>query len=573
MCNEDGSVWVVFNGEIYNFIELRRELEGHGHVFKSNSDTEVIAHGYEQWDEDVVGRLRGMFAIAAWDERRQKLLLARDRVGIKPLYYTTTRSALLFASELKAILSHPSAPHDINPRAIDRFLTYYYVPGRETLIEGIQKLEPGHLLTVADGAMVKRRYWDLEFRRDPRWKSLEDAEESLRELLQTTVKDHMISDVPVGVLLSGGVDSTAVVRYAVEQTTRPISTFTVGFDGANVADERPYARIAANRYGTRHHEITFAALDFREFLSKYVWHMEEPVCEPPAVALYFVARLAREQSVKVLLSGEGGDEAFAGYETYPNLLMFERLKTALGPARGLLRGALATANQVGCRRAGRYKELVDKTFPEYYQSRTATSMTPFTRSHAYLYKREFADHVRMTPEDEVLVRLFKGSNRSVLDQMLYVDTKTWLPDDLLLKADKMTMATSVELRVPLLDHRVLEFAASLPPEFKVKGRFTKRILNRALERDVPPEILKRKKAGFPVPYEAWLTTDLRDFVWDTLMGSDTFTGEYLQKEEVRRLLTNGSIHRATAKDVFSLLILEMWHRQFGGSATRQLGVA
>ena len=562
MSNEDGTVWVVYNGEIYNFPELRTELEASGHTFKSGSDTEVIVHLYEEFGTKMVERLRGMFAFALWDERKQLLLLARDRVGIKPLYYVNTGTALVFGSEIKSLLVDPSVERRVNPRAIDRFLTYYYLPGEETLFEGIYKLDPGHYLTVHKGRVTKRRYWDLRFETSPRWTRFDEAVEALQTLLRDTVKDHMISDVPVGVLLSGGVDSTGILRYAVEQTKKRISTFTVGFAGEDFADERPYARLAAQHYGTLHHEITINAKDFYDFLPKYVWHMEEPVCEPPAVALYFVSRLARESSVKVLLSGEGGDEAFGGYQTYRNLLLLEGLKSAFGSAKGLLRLGLKTLGQVGWKRVKRYGGFVDLPLSQYYLSRTSAPDTPFNRLKNVLYKKDFLESLD-EPSDEPTRRLFKQlDGLPLLHQLLYVDTKTWLPDDLLVKADKMTMATSVELRVPLLDFQVLEFAASLPPHFKVRGLSTKRILKAALRDSVPPAILKRKKAGFPVPYDRWLRKELREFVFETILDKSSAVRAYFSDKGLLQLLEAHQRGEGSSQEVFSLLVLELWHQQF-----------
>ena len=562
MSNEDGTVWVVYNGEIYNFPELRTELEARGHIFKSDTDTEVIVHLYEELGTELVKRLRGMFAFALWDERKQFLLLARDRVGIKPLYYVNTGRALVFGSEIKSLLVDPSVERRVNPRAIDRFLTYYYLPGEETLFEGIYKLDPGHYLTVQNGRVAKRRYWDLRFETSPRWTRFDEAVEALQTLLRDTVKDHMISDVPVGVLLSGGVDSTGILRYAVEQTQKKISTFTVGFAGEDFADERPYARLAAQHYGTLHHEITINAKDFYDFLPKYVWHMEEPVCEPPAVALYFVSRLARESSVKVLLSGEGGDEAFGGYQTYRNLLLLEGLKSAFGPAKGLLRLGLKALGQVGWKRVKRYGNLVNLPLSQYYLSRTAAPDTPFNRLKHVLYKKDFLDSLD-EPSDEPTHGLFKQLyGLPLLHQLLLVDTKTWLPDDLLVKADKMTMATSVELRVPLLDFQVLEFAASLPPHFKVQGWSTKRILKAALKDSVPPAILKRKKTGFPVPYDRWLRKELKDFVFETILDKNSALSAYFCDEALLKLLQAHQRGEGGSQEVFSLLVLELWHQQF-----------
>jgi asparagine synthase (glutamine-hydrolysing) len=334
LSNEDGTVWVTFNGEIYNFRELRASLQARGHVFRTDSDTEVIVHLYEDYGEDCVTHLKGMFAFAVWDERGRRLFLARDRVGIKPLYYARTATSLLFASEIKALLEDPALPRRFDPRAIDRFLTYYYLPGEGTLFEGIQRLAPGHSLTVADGRVTVRQYWDIDFAATAYSGNFDDAVHSLRGLLDRTVAGHLMSDVPVGVLLSGGVDSTGMLRYAADHCSTPVRTFTIGFAGQRFADERPYARLAAQHFGAEHHEMTLDAAQFSELLPLYAWHMEEPVCEPPAIALYAVSQLARQQSVKVLLSGEGGDEAFGGYNKYAYLLALETAKSLLGPARG-----------------------------------------------------------------------------------------------------------------------------------------------------------------------------------------------------------------------------------------------
>lgn len=563
MSNEDGTVWVVYNGEIYNFPELRTELQSRGHEFKSTTDTEVIIHLYEEMGLESVARLRGMFAFALWDERKQFLLLARDRVGIKPIYYTNTGKALVFASEIKALLADRSVVRRVNLRAIDRFLTYHYLPGNETLFEGIHKLDPGHYLTVHHAQTAVQQYWDLRFAASPKWKRFDEAVEALRSLLRRTVKDHMISDVPVGVLLSGGVDSTGVLRYAVEEANKPIHTFTMGFANKQVTDERPYARLAAQRYGTIHQEISMSANEFRDFLPKYVWHMEEPICEPPAVALYFVSHLARDSSVKVLLSGEGGDEAFGGYQNYRNLLLLEWLKSAFGPAKSLLRVGLQAFGQVGWKRIGRYGELIDLPLSHYYLSRTASPYTAFNRLKPLLYTKEFKKALGGHTSGKPTFTLFEHvGDQTVLNRMLYVDTKTWLPDDLLVKADKMTMATSVELRVPLLDFQVLEFAASLPTRFKVFGWSTKKILKSALRDSVPQELLERRKTGFPVPYGDWLREELREFVESILLDPRTLGRGYFNTTEIEGIVASNGKDGRYPKEVFSLLILELWQRKF-----------
>jgi asparagine synthase (glutamine-hydrolysing) len=563
MSNETGRIWLVFNGEIYNYRELRQELLANGHRFKSESDTEVIIHLYEKMGDDCVTRLRGMFAFALWDGERQHLLLARDRVGIKPLYYTDTGRSLIFGSELKAFLADPQVGSRVDPRAIDRFLTYYYSPGNETAFLGVHKLPPGHLLTVDQGHVRIRSYWDLAFEPAGAPHRLDDAVRELQELLRQSVADHMISDVPVGVLLSGGVDSTGVLRYAAEASREQLHTFTVGFSGGQFADERPYARIASNRWATRHHELTIEAEDFQRFLPRYVWHMEELVCEPPAIALYFVAKLAREHGVKVLLSGEGGDEAFGGYPEYRNLVLLEQLKRGLGAGRSLLRLGLAALDKAGGPRLGRYAHLVDPPLDRYYYSRTATPFTHVNLNKHELYQPEFLAALHGSDAGAYTQSLFERvADQPPLNRMIYVDTKSWLPDDLLVKADKMTMATSVELRVPLLDHRLLEFAARLPARYKVSGFELKRVLKMALQDSVPREILQRKKAGFPVPYESWLRGELKEFVYDTLLASDACTRAYVSSTGVQALLQAQQRGVKLAKEVFCLLTLELWLRQF-----------
>ena len=568
MSNEDGMVWVVYNGEIYNFKELRTELEGRGHRFKSTTDTEVIVHMYEEMGDQCVTRFRGMFAFALWDERRQRLLLARDRVGVKPLYYTNTGKSLVFASEIKSLLVDREVNRRVSPQAVDRFVTYYYLPGNETLFDGIFKLDPGHYLTVQDEQVSVQQYWDLCFDAPSRTQSFDEAVETLRELLGRTVKDHMISDVPVGVLLSGGVDSTGVLSYAVQQTDKPIHTFTMGFSGANFDDERPYARLASEKFGTIHHETSMDADDFREFLPKYVWHMEEPVCEPPAVALYFVSELARQSSVKVLLSGEGGDEAFGGYQTYRNFLMLEKLKLAFGPAKRLLRRGFQALEWAGWKQVGPFANLIDRSLSEYYFSRTASPYTPFNQLKADLYNKQFAATLGGQPSDMPTRRLFeKVKDQPLLNRMLYLDTKTWLPDDLLVKADKMTMATSVELRVPLLDYRILEFAASLPQHYKVSGWKLKRILKAALGQSVPQEIIRRKKTGFPVPYTQWMRKEMKEYVFDTILAKDAALDSFFCKRAVSKLLHAHQEGAGCSKEVFCLLVFELWHRQFVGGVS------
>ena len=500
LSNEDGTIWIAFNGEIYNFQELRHFLLSKGHVFRTQTDTEVIVHLYEQLGPRCLEELRGMFAFAIWNENTRTLFLARDRVGIKPLYYYLSSESLVFASEIKAILADPSVARQISPEVIDRFFTFLYLPGQDTLLKGIHKLAPGSYAIVRNGQFEVRQYWDLCFSKPSEYTSPKKAEKQLLDLLGEAVKLHMIADVPVGVLLSGGVDSTAVLSLAADRTDKEISTYTVGFSEPGITDERPYARLAAETYGTRHHEMTISAADFAAFMPRYVWHMEEPVCEPPAIALFYVSKLAHNY-VKVLLSGEGGDEAFAGYSNYRNLLWLEGVKLSLSRFNGALTTALSLVSSLlRSPRLSRYVPLMNADFPDYYHSRT--SYGDSGRELTALYSPDFARSIDREHTLEPLRRLYSlMPAKGVLDQMLYIDTKTWLPDDLLIKADKMTMANSIELRVPLLDHKVLEFAAALRSSLKVRGFTTKYLARRALG--------SSRAQNHPAAPQGWLPGSLR----------------------------------------------------------------
>lgn len=563
LSNEDGTIWIVFNGEIYNYQELRRLLLSKGHAFTTTSDTEVIVHLYEEFGVECLQKLRGMFAFAIWDNRSQTLFVARDRLGIKPLYYCLTDRFVSFASEIKALLADPGVTREMSPEIIDRFFTFSYLPGHETLFKNIQKLSPGHYLVVNGGRPAIRQYWDLDFPKHKDKLDSTDAENQLVDLLGETVQLHMIADVPVGVLLSGGLDSTGVLSFASERTDKPISTFTVGFSAEGITDERPYARLAAQAFGTQHHEMTITPADFAAFLPSYVWYMEEPVCEPPAVAMYYVSKLAREH-VKVLLSGEGGDEAFAGYSNYRNIFWLERIKRMLAPMNGAAIRGLSAANAVvRSARFSKYLPLMGTRFPDYYRSRTVSPDRFMSRGLDGLYSRHFSATLNrertLAPIRELQANV---QGHSTIDAMLYIDTKSWLPDDLLVKADKMTMANSLELRVPLLDHKLLEFAASLPSDLKVRGFRTKYIAKRALAKRVPEPIVKRRKTGFPVPYESWLRHDLRNWVNDVLFDRTTTNRGYFETAAVRRLIDHTDEGSGWSKDVFSLVTLELWHRAF-----------
>jgi asparagine synthase (glutamine-hydrolysing) len=563
LANEDGTVWIVFNGEIYNYEELRQYLVGKGHVFRTQTDTEVIVHLWEQHGADCVEKLRGMFAFAIWDERQQSLFLARDRVGIKPLYYWLSERSVVFGSEIKAILADPEVKAEVLAPVIDRFLRFNYLPGEETLFRNILKLAPGCCMLVKGGKVQMRRYWDLSFA--PSGLTLAQAEAGLLALLDETVRLHQISDVPVGFLLSGGVDSTVMLSLASGKARHPISSYTIGFSDPSVTDERPYARLAAGRYGSDHHEITITSREFQDFLPDYVRHMEEPVYEPPAVALYYVSKLAKD-FVKVLISGEGGDEAFAGYQNYRSIQWIERAKRFAGPFGGALSNGVSLLGRAArSQRISQYGRLLGVPFESYYYGRTYSPFSFFNSRPDEVYSADFAGAVDKDSSVSAAKRYLDGGMANdVVNRMLYVDTKTWLPDDLLLKADKITMANSIELRVPFLDHKVLEFAASLPGTFKVRGFVTKYIAKRAFRDLVPKEIMSRRKVGFPVPYAKWLRTDLSGWLRDILLDRETLSRGYLKKSGVERLISANTRSGEYSKELFSLAVLELWHREFLG---------
>jgi asparagine synthase (glutamine-hydrolysing) len=573
LSNEDGSIWIVFNGEIYNYQELRALLLSKGHIFKTQSDTEVIVHLYEEYGRDCVQKLRGMFAFAIWDSVRKCLYLARDRVGIKPLYYYLDKNFLSFGSEMKAILVDPAVRREIDPAMIDRFLTFYYVPGSTTLLRNFFKLEPGHWLALQDGKIQIQSYWDLDFQPADNGKSTEALGQELIDILDEAVQLHMISDVPVGFLLSGGVDSTAMLSLASKKTEKPISSYVIGFSHPGVVDERPFARLAATRFHSQHHEISITAKEFASFLPEYVWYMEEPVCEPASVALYYVSKLAK-QHVKVLISGEGGDEAFGGYHNYMYLFWLEAIKKALGPFRGAVARGMELTGQVSNSRVlKKYAPLMTASLDEHYLSRKSSPYEYFNRMRADIYTAEMLQRVDKFRSADITRRLLsRRTGYGPLEKMQYIDTKIWLPDDLLNKADRMTMANSLELRVPFLDHKVLEFAARLPRNQKVRGWGMKYLLKKALEKHVPREILDRRKEGFPNPSVSWLRHDLKDIVADTLLDSKSISRGYFRKEAVEKLIKGDSPSTPYTAEIFSLLVLELWHRAFvdpqeGSSAT------
>jgi asparagine synthase (glutamine-hydrolysing) len=565
LCNEDRTIWIVFNGEIYNYQGLRKDLVQRGHQFTTTTDTEVIVHLYEEYGIDGLEELRGMFAFALWDSRQGALLLARDRLGIKPLYYAVTASGLVFGSEVKAILAEGSIEPKRQRVSVEEYLLLGYTPGEETAFDGIKRVAPGSYVQVIGDKVTTQKYWDLKFSVAPI--SLKEASVQLDELMRECVRQHLISDVPVGVLLSGGVDSGAVLSYATEAAGHPLATFTLGFeDGLGIADERRFARLSAKAYGSDHYEMTMSAQQFADAIPLFVRHVEEPVCEPPGIALYYVTKMASAH-VKVLLAGEGGDEAFGGYQTYRNVVAVEAIKRILGPARlgvASMMSWLGTA--MSSPRTRSYAAALAKPFAEYYFGRTAG---PSGSGRAVSSGNALADGAKAL--SEVFRPLFAAStDYDLVNRMLYVDSRTWLPDDLLVKADKVSMANSIELRVPFLDHKLMEFAATLPGRFKVRRGTTKYIAKRVLGRRVPSEIIRRPKTGFTVPYVEWLRGELQEWCAAVLLDPKALGRGILDRQSAEKLLKSHTQTGGNGKELFSYVFLELWHREFIDTPARQV---
>ncbi len=555
--NEDGTAWIVFNGEVYNYRELRQLLSQAGHAFRTMSDTEVVLHAYEEWGDDFLLRLNGIFGLAIWDGRRERLLLARDHYGVKPLYYRDDGSRLSWGSELKAILADPSVSAETDLEALDLFLTFRFVPAPWTMFRGIHKLRPGHRLVNDRGTTRIEQYWRP--RPEPLTLSERDCEELLRERLEAAVSRQMISDVPVGALLSGGIDSAAVVALMRQHTTEPVRTFTVGFTGVTQANEIEEARSTSRYFGTHHRDVLMRSLDYEEWLQRSVLHMEEPNGTTSALALYFVCQAARE-SVKVVLTGQGADEPMAGYHRY----YAERYGATYRRLPQSLRGSAIRRLVESIPRNERLKRAIRTAGIEYASERFARVYAVFSPEMKMSLWREG----RRRKGVDVASRVVEYWRRAVdglhpLLQMSYVDARLSLADDLLMCADKMSMAHSVELRVPFLDLEYMAVAEALPPEFRIKGTTRKYIHKRVVEKWLPDEIVHRKKKGFETPIDSWLRRDLVSFVRRTLLQPDSASREYFSSEYVNSLIDD---HVAGRQDyrrhLFALLAFELWHRQF-----------
>jgi len=554
--NEDRTVWLVFNGEIYNYRELRAELERAGHRFYTSSDTETIVHAYEEWGEQAFERLRGMFGIALWDRPRRTLLLARDRAGMKPLYYAERGGRLFFGSEIKSILAAGGADRSIDLAALDHYLTFLYTPRDGSIFRGVRKLPPGHLLRWESGRATVKPFWEL-----PAAETFEgsdrDAADGLHAVLRSAVRSHLVSDVPLGAFLSGGIDSSLVVGLMAEVSDRPVKTFSIGFDEPQF-DELEHARKVAAHFKTDHHEFVVKP-DALAILDRLIQHFDEPFADSSAIPTWYVSEMARRH-VTVVLSGDGGDELFGGYDRYiphPRVAAFDRL-----PIPG--KRALAAAAWPLLPHGTRGKNLLRHVARDDRGRFLDASAFFQPDEKEALYTPEVLRSVRPDAAERALGASFEGlGDLPFGSQMMKFDFRTYLPEDVLVKVDRMSMAHSIESRVPLLDNQVIDFAARLPLHLKIRDGRRKVVLKEVAARLLPQEIIHRRKQGFGVPVGVWFRGTLRDTFGDVLGSQRARERGYFQRPFIDRVLRE---HLSGVRDhtmrLWQLVVLELWHRQY-----------
>lgn len=559
--NEDGTIAIVYNGEVFNYRELKDELAAMGHRFTTNSDTETLIHAYEEWGDDFVQKLRGMFAFCIWDGKRERALIVRDRLGIKPLFYARYSGKLFFASEMKAILQEDSFKRDIDEEALASYFMYSYIPAPLTIFRGIKKLLPGHMMIINEDGITVRKYWDLFFAPDSRKKEDDFVHESL-ELLKESVRLRMISDVPVGAFLSGGVDSSSVVALMSGQTGKPVNTFTIGFGGSTGSfdDERKYAKMVADMYRTNHTEYEVKP-SVNGLIDRIITAFDEPFSDDSTIPSYYVYELARK-NVKVALSGLGGDEAFCGYERYLGFQLgaiYEKIPSLIRERviRGLVEGLGEDAN--GGNRISRMKRFVRSSSPDH--------------GHRYLgfitkvngkYRPSLFAAPEMKEAVESSKRLFldpfRADNASdPLDKALYCDMKTYLPEDILACTDRLSMHHSLEVRVPFLDHKLIEYAATIPSEVKLRRFKKKHILKKAVSPLLPSQVITHRKQGFVGPLAMWLKSDLKDYTLKALSEESLALHGLIDPGTVRLILEEHYSGRENNESlIWTLLVFQRW---------------
>jgi asparagine synthase (glutamine-hydrolysing) len=566
LSNEDGMVWIVFNGEIYNHAALRERLQSLGHRYSTHSDTETIIHLYEEYGQECVQHLRGMFAFAIWDAHRQCLFIARDRLGIKPLYYQLTSRQIVFGSEIKVVLACPGTGAEFDRAVLPEYLAFGYLSGEQTFYDGIRKLMPGHWMEVGRSAQVRiERYWDLPVTQTESPKPESYYIQTYREMLEQAVSSHLMSDVPLGVFLSGGVDSSAVAALMTKIRHAPVETFSVGYS-EDAYSELPYARMVAAHLNSVHHEVLVSRQDFFDSLPHLIWHEDEPIVWPSSVPLYFVAKLAHER-VKVVLTGEGADETLAGYTRYAFTLRnaaWDRIYRSMipGAVRGSIRGSIADSTWI----SGKLRRKLSHTFLARNGNSWASFyfdnfFSAFSESdQAGLLTNEVLNECSVGAAYQHVLKYWEHSSGEMLHRLLYTDIKTYLVE-LLMKQDNMSMAASIESRVPFLDHPLVEFATNIPQSLQLGGFAGKRILKKAVEDLLPQSILYRQKLGFPTPFSRWLAGPQLDVIRKLLLEPRSMERGLFQPSAVERLFDE---HRSGYRDhydrIWRLLNLELWHR-------------
>lgn len=566
IANEDGSKWIIFNGEIYNHVAIRADLEKKNHKFKTRADTEAILHAYEQWGEECVHKLNGMFAFSIWDSVAKKLFIARDRIGIKPLYFYDDDEFFIWGSEIKAILQVPQVPRQLDLKALDNFLTFEYVPAPRSIFAQIKKLPAGHWLRFQNGSVEIRRYWDFHFHTNGSTES--QLVDQFRGLLEDSVKIRMMSDVPLGGLLSGGLDSSTVVAYMARNSTIPVKTFSIGFDDGTY-NELGYARRIANHFHTDHHEFMVTP-NIADLTEKLLEFFDEPFGDFSMFPTYWVSKLAREH-VTVALSGDGGDELLGGYDSY----LADRLARSIDFLVPFLNGHVVqmavrrikpTAKKKGViNRIKRFLEGVQYP-PDLQHVRWMIFLSEYDKAH--LYSNDL--HARLANYNpyEFIQSIFKHSRNGTgastpLTQQQYVDVMSYLVDDILVKVDRMSMATSLEARVPFLDYRFVEFVGTLPDQMKINGKQTKYILRQAMQDVLPPAILTRGKEGFSIPIKNWLKTTLKPLMLEMLSDDRLKKDGLFRPEYVKNLITTHLSGRENhSHRLWALIIFNLWHLKY-----------
>jgi len=563
MCNEDGTIWIVLNGEIYNYIELVKDLKEKGHKFKSNTDTEAIIHLYEEYGEECVKKLRGMFAFTIWDEKEEVLMLARDRLGKKPLLYYYKNGIFCFSSEFSSLLASGLIDKEIDPKAINYYLTFGYIPAPMTIYKNVYKLPPAHILIFKNGQVNIKRYWNLDYAKKIEISEEEAASEVLR-LLKEAVKIRLQSDVPLGAFLSGGIDSSTIVALMSQLTGERVKTFSIGFDDKDYS-ELKYANKVADTFNTEHHEFVVKP-NVIEILPVLIDHYGEPYADSSAIPTYYVSRQTK-QHVTVALNGDGGDEVFAGYERYQAVLLSEMYQKIPAILRNPLFQTIGNLIPDSFGQKDRLKSI--KRFIEGahlpLSKRYLQWIGMFTeKARNDMYTDEFLRKVSDSDPLRIISKTLNSSNGlSLLDRLLLTDTMTYLPDDLLVKVDITSMANSLECRSPFLDHPLMEFAASLPAKYKLRRFIKKYILKKAVENIIPNDNIYRRKMGFAVPVGRWFRGELKGLLQETLLSQDSLKRGYFKPDKIKDIVFQ---HTSGQKDwsfqLWSLLMLELWHQRF-----------